>query len=157
MPVAISKLCGCAVGLACVLAISSAKADIVFCNKFAHMVYVAIAYPQDNGTWVSRGWLGLDTGECSQFDTALHVKTFYYRGESVDFRDPSGGSVKNNWGSGKKFAMFEDGNFNYWNAQKKVLDSSLADFSKGAETDGDAVSATVTFEANGKFSSVDIK
>ena len=154
MSVAISRLCGCAAGLASVLAIPSARADIIFCNKFAHVVYAAMAYPQDDGSWISRGWLALETGECSLFDPALRVKTFYYRGESVSYR-AAGKSVKENWGAGMSFAIWRNANFNYWNAQKKVLNSSLADFTKGPETDGDAVSATVTFEDGG--SSVTIK
>ena len=101
------KLCGCAAGLACLLAISSAKADIIFCNKFAHVVYAAMAYPQDEGSWIWRGWMALKTGECSQFVTALHVKMFYYRGESESYRDASGKSVS--WGSDKKFAILENG------------------------------------------------
>jgi uncharacterized membrane protein len=157
MPVARSKLFGYMAGLVCLLLISSAKAEIKFCNDFTHVVYVAMAYPQNNDTWVSRGWLSLKTGECSLFDPALRVKTFYYRAESENFREASGRNVKINWGSGKKFAIWESFNFNYWGAQEKVLNSSLADFTKGPETDGDAVSGTVTFRADGTGSDINIK
>jgi uncharacterized membrane protein len=143
--------------LACLLAGPSVRADITFCNEFPHLVYVAMAYPQNGGSWISRGWISLKTGECSLFDPALRVKTFYYRGESAAYRGASGKRVKNNWGSGRSFAIREAGNFNYWDAQQKVLDSSLADFTHAGETNGDAISVTVTFNADGNGSSVTIK
>jgi uncharacterized membrane protein len=143
--------------LACLLAGPSARADIPFCNQFPHLVYVALAYPQNGGSWISRGWISLKTGECSLFDPALRVKTFYYRGESAAYRGASGKRVKNNWGSGRSFAIREAGNFNYWDAQQKVLDSSLADFTHAGGTNGDAISVTVTFNADGNGSSVTIK
>jgi uncharacterized membrane protein len=156
MRVAIASVRAGALGLAFLCAASGARAEIVFCNKFVHVVYAAIAYPQDDDSWISRGWVALDPGECSSFDTALHVKTFYYRGESEPFRD-GGRRVKVNWGAGRKFAIWEKDNFNYWNAQNKVLNSSLADFTKGAEASADNVAATVTFEADGLHSSVTVK
>ena len=108
-------------------------------------------------SWISRGWISLKTGECSLFDPALRVKTFYYRGESAAYRGASGKRVKNNWGSGRSFAIREAGNFNYWDAQQKVLDSSLADFTYAGETNVDAIFVTVTFNADGNGSSVTIK
>ena len=153
----ISKLCGCTAGLAYLLAAPSAKADIEFCNKFPHVVYVAIAYPQNGGSWLSRGWMSLNIGECSVFDSALRVKTFYYRAESAAYRSESGRRIKTSWGAGRKFAIDEDSNFNYWNAAERVLKSSLAEFTHGPETTGDAVSAKVTFDAEGKGSSISIK
>jgi len=155
MPVARSKLWVRAVWVTFLLTSSAANAEIKFCNDFPHQVFVAIAYPQDGGSWLSRGWLTVDSSGCSVFDTALRVKLFYYRAESVDYRQ-GGHTIKTNWGSGMKFAIFERSNFNYWDAQNKVLNSSLADFSRGAETDGEAVSATVTFNADGKGSTVTI-
>ena len=76
--------------LACLLAGPSARADITFCNEFPQLVYVAMAYPQNGGSWISRGWISHKTGECSLFDPALRVKTFYYRGESAAYRGASG-------------------------------------------------------------------
>jgi Protein of unknown function (DUF1036) len=145
-----------AVGVTCLLAMPAA-ADIVFCNKFAATVNVAIAYPQQDGSWLSRGWLSLDTGDRSAFDTALRVKTFYYRGESAPYREGRK-TVRRSWASGEgTFAMWEKDNFNYWNAQTKVLNSSMEAFSKGGETSGDAISATVTFEADGIHTTTTIK
>jgi len=54
-----SKL-GCAAGVVCMLAASSAKANIVFCNEFPAEVWVAIAYQQEDGSWLSRGWLSVE-------------------------------------------------------------------------------------------------
>lgn len=133
-------------------ATSGAKAELVFCNKFPHPLYVAIAYPQTDGSnsWLSRGWLNVDTGTCSEFDTALHVKTLYYRAESVSYRS-GGESVRTVWGGAgdASFAIWEDDNFNYWNAQTKVLKSTLVTFTKVGEAADDALSARVTFEADG--------
>jgi len=143
MSIARSKLFFCVAWVACLFPISAVRADIVFCNQFPHMVYVAMAYPQNGGTWVSRGWLNLKTGACSLFDPALRVKTFYYRGESENYRQ-AGKNVKMNWGNKKQFAIWENYNFNYWGAEEKVLNSSVADFSQGPEADGDAISGTVT-------------
>ena len=63
-----SKLC-CAAAVICVLAASSAKASIVFCNEFPAEVWVAIAYQQE---------------------------TFYFRGETrrTITRNPSGAAAK---------------------------------------------------------------
>jgi hypothetical protein len=33
--------------------------------------------------------MSLDTGQCSVFDSALRVKTFYYRAESATYRNGS--------------------------------------------------------------------
>jgi uncharacterized membrane protein len=134
-------LCGGAAALTGLLASPAAKADIQFCNNFPHLIYVAMAYPQYGGSLISRGWISIKTGERSLFDPALRVKTFYYRAESEDYRD-GGRKVKMNWDSGKRFAIRESGNFNYWDAQQKVPDSSLADFTNAEETTiGDSISS----------------
>jgi hypothetical protein len=156
MPV-VSRKCGYAATLALLLAMPSARADVRICNDFPHMVYMAMAYPQEEGSWISRGWIAADTGKCYQFDTALRVKTFYYRGESVPYKDPKGKSIKTTWGTGMKFAVSENGNFNYWNAQKPVLNSSLEDFSKGPDIDDGVAAVTVTFRADGKVTIETIK
>ena len=153
MTASISK--GAAIGAAAaalLLAASRAEADIVFCNKFPHLVYVAVAYPQTDGSnsWVSRGWLNIVTGDCAEFDTALQVKALYYRAESAAYRD-DGRTVNTVWGGAGdgKFAILENSNFNFWNAQEKVLNSTLAVFTKVGETDKEALSVRFTFEADG--------
>jgi len=147
-----TRLCACLIGALCLCAASSARADIVFCNQFPHLVYVAVAYPQTDGSdsWISRGWLNVATGDCSEFDTALHVKTLYYRAESVSYRE-GGHSVRTIWGGrgDGSFAIWENDNFNYWNAQTRVLNSTLETFTKAGETTGEALSVRVTFEADG--------
>ena len=86
--------------------------------------------------------MSLETDVCSVFDTLLRVKTFFYRAQSGPYR---GGSrrIKTSWGAGHKFAIWENSNFNYWNAKERVLKSTLAEFSQGPQTNGDSVSATV--------------
>lgn len=139
-------------GLAGLPAASPAAAgegEITFCNEFPHMVYIAIAYEQSPGFYLSRGWLSLNTGECSPFDAAIRVKTFYYRGKSVPYREGKH-TVKTTWGGDKDFAIWERDNFQYYGAQKRVLNSSLESFSKGPESTEEGLTTTITFLADGR-------
>jgi uncharacterized membrane protein len=131
--------------LAFFMAAPGARANINFCNKFAYKIFIAIAYPQGDDRWLSRGWMSLDTGECGAFDNALRVSTFYYRVESVGYRNSAGHNIKTTWGSGgRQFAIWENDNFNYWDAQKRVLNSTLADFSLSTDSIPDGADVTVT-------------
>ena len=135
---------------ASLMATTGARADIQFCNNFPQKVFVAIAYPQADQSWISRGWLEIDTGDCAEFDSALHPGALYYRGESVPYRNASGASVTRVWStSGRQFAIWEKDNFHYWNAQTRVLNSTLADFSLLADGLASDASVTVTFEQDG--------
>ena len=144
----LKSVCGGAT-LALLLAMSTANADIVFCNKFPHTVFVAIAYPQAGGSWMSRGWLEIATGDCNIFDSAIRVKTFYFRGMTDPFRNAARQREVDTWGKGKNFAVLEADNFQFYDAENRVLKSTLKPFTQGPETDGDAVSATVTFPEDG--------
>ena len=88
-----------------------------------------------------------------RFDSALRVKAFFYRAESAPYRSGSR-RIKTSWGAGRKFAIWEASNFNYWNAEERVLKSTLAEFTQGPQSSGDAVSATVTFDAEGQGSRI---
>ena len=126
-----------------------AQAGVVFCNKFPQTVWVAIAYPQGNDRWLSRGWESLDPEACAPFDTALRVGTFFFRAESVPYRDDNGRRIRMFWGKGREFAIWERDNFNYWDAQERVLNSSMAEFTQGPEASNGNVSATITFTPDG--------
>jgi hypothetical protein len=139
------------IAAASVLPIAPARADIVFCNEFGHVVNVAIAYPQADGTFISRGWLSLSPGDCAPFDTALRVKTFYFRGESERYRDANGKNSRYFWGKGRSFAMWERDNFQYYNAEERVLNSTLQEFTAGPEAESGDVSAKVTFSEGGSI------
>lgn len=129
---------------------TGAQAAIQFCNKFPQKVFVAIAYPQADQSWISRGWLEIDTGDCAEFDSALHPGALYYRGESAPYRNAAGASVSRVWSnSGRQFAIWEKDNFHYWNAQERVLNSTLADFSLLADGLASDASVSVTFEEDG--------
>ena len=156
-----STLRACIVAGTCLFVLSpGARADIVFCSKFPHTVYVAIAYPQKDDSWISRGWISLKTGECSEFDSAIRVKTFYWRAQSEPYR-LGRRRVTTVWGARKgdrEFATWDRDNFNYWNAQTRVLKSKLEVYSRVAiETKGDAISATITFEADGNNVTTTVK
>jgi hypothetical protein len=98
--------------------------------------------------------MSLSDGDCSAFDTAIHVKTFYFRGESQPYRDTNGRQVRYFWGKGKDFAIWENDNFQYYDAENRVLKSSLAQFTKGPEADDGDVSATITFMEGGSVTSI---
>jgi hypothetical protein len=55
------------------------------------------------------------------------------------------------WGGrgDKKFAMLENSNFNFWQAQTRVLKSTLAGFTKIGETTADDLDVRFTFDADG--------
>jgi hypothetical protein len=118
-------------------------------TKFSKTLYVAIAYPQDGGSWMSRGWLELAPGDCAPFDSAIRVTTFYFRAESTPYVDSSGGKVHDFWGQGKSFAMWEDNNFQYYDAENEVLNSTLKPFTRGPEGLTDSSKVTVTFTQAG--------
>ena len=149
-----------ALAAATLLGSQAATAKILFCNQFPHQVYVAIAYQQEAGSWLSRGWINLNTGDCSLFDSAIRVKTFYYHAESEPYR-ANGHKGKLIWGkSNRSFAINEDNNFEYWGAERRVLNSTLVQFSSGPVLESNdpnaSVSTTITFLADGT-STIDIK
>ena len=151
------RLATLALALVSLGAATGARAEIQFCNKFPQKIFVAIAYPQADGSWISRGWLELGTGDCDEFDSALHPGTLYYRGESVPYRNPSGANVTRVWSApGHQFAIWEKDNFHYWNAQEKVLNSTLEDFSLAADGLDNDASVTVTFEEDGIHTTTDV-
>jgi Protein of unknown function (DUF1036) len=133
------------------LQVTSAWAEINFCNQFTQKIYVAIAYPQDGGSWLSRGWLEIAPKECNVFDSALRVTTFYFRAESVPYRDSTGNRATDTWGKGKSFAIWEDNNFQYYDAEHKVLNSTLKPFTSGPEGMTDGTKVTVTFTQTGSL------
>jgi uncharacterized membrane protein len=135
--------------LTVLIGIGSASAGITFCNQFPAVVWVAMAYPQDGGGWLSRGWLELAQGDCYQFDSAIHVSSFYYRAISKPYRDARGHRAIESWGNGKPFAVWERDNFQYYNAEERVLNSTLENFSLGADNLTDASTVTVTFKDGG--------
>jgi hypothetical protein len=134
---------------ALLLQMTSARAEIEFCNQFTQKIYVAIAYPQNGGSWLSRGWLEIPPKTCDFFDSALRVATFYFRGESVPYRSSTGQRVTDSWGKGKSFAISEDSNFQYYDAEHKVLSSTLVPFTAGPEGLTDSSKVTVTFTQAG--------
>jgi uncharacterized membrane protein len=156
----ITKLAPVAFAAAAFLGAHTASAKILFCNQFPHQVYVAMAYQQESGSWLSRGWINLNTGDCSLFDSAIRVKTFYYHAESEPYR-ANGRRGKLTWGkSNRSFAINEDSNFEYWGAETRVLNSTLVPFSSGPELQSNdpnaSVSTTITFNSDGT-SSIEIK
>lgn len=149
MSIVAAKLGIPAAALSLLLGVSSANAGITFCSEFPATLWVAIAYPQGDGGWLSRGWLELAQGDCFAFDTAIHVGSFYYRGMSKPYRDARGRRAIETWGNAKPFAVWERDNFQYYNAERRVLNSSLESFSLGAENIGEGANVTVTFKDGG--------
>ena len=125
-----SGLIAAAGGLA-TLAPSAANANLIFCNKFTEQIYVAIAYQQKDGSWISRGWLNVDPGRCAYFDSSLTLNGYYYRVESAPYR-LNGHQAVEVWGDDGDgtFAIWDKNNFQYWNAQAKPLNSTMAKFTR---------------------------
>jgi len=137
------------------LGATAARADITFCNKSGqNLIYISIAYPQRDGSYISRGWMSLNNGECAIFDTAIHVPTFFFRAESEWVRG-HGRRTREVWGKGQKFAVWDNDNYQYYNAQERVLKSTLEEFTQGPTADNGDVSATVTFTEDGSQTTVD--
>ena len=68
----------------------------------------------------------------------------------MPYRNAQGASVTRVWSTpGRQYAIWEKDNFNYWNAQEKVLNSTLVDFSLVGEGLAADASVTVTFEEDG--------
>jgi hypothetical protein len=61
------------------------------------------------------------------------------------------------WGNGEKFAIWESDNYQYYNAQQKVLKSTLAEFTQGPISGDDDVSAKVTFAPGGSLTEISTK
>ena len=156
MPVFASRVVGSMAVAGWLLTAAPASAYVTFCNEFNHLIYVAIAYPQDDGSWLSRGWMSLDPHECLPFDTALHLKTVYYRAASAPYRDARAKRGTYTWGKGDRaFAVWEDDNFNYWTAEKRVLNSRLEPFTAGPTTDDpEGLDVTITFEEGNVITSL---
>ena len=155
MRITLPKIAAFLAAVALSFAASNARAGIVFCNNFPQTVFVAIAYPQDNGAWMTRGWLELATGECRPFDTAIRVTALYYRGISASFADSSGQQMHIVWGGPRKFATWWPDNFEYWDAEHQVLASSLEAYEVVSDSITGTPAITVTFNAD-KSSTTDI-
>lgn len=136
-----------AAGLLALTPARAAEGEISFCNDFPHTLYIAIAYEQYPDSYISRGWLEVETGKCAVFDTAIRVHGFYFRAESETYREGRH-KVKMLWGTDRKFAI-RDSNFQSYNADKAYSGMRLAGFAKGVESSGAPVTAVVTFTETG--------
>ena len=88
----------------------------------------------------------------------MHPGALYYRGESVPFRNAAGRSVTQVWSTpGHQFAVWENDNFNYWNAQQRVLKSTLMDFTLVADDMDNDTAVTVTFAADGIHATTNVR
>jgi hypothetical protein len=135
--------------------------DIKICNNYPDGIYVAIAYPQNESSWISRGWLFVPTDTCSFFDTALHVPTFYLRAETRWHSTGRRRRSREVWGEkgDRSFAVVEDssGSFNYYTAETKVRgipNEPFVRFFSGSQLTLDSdTRATVTFNADSTITS----
>ena len=147
-----SSLGGCALAFtALLLTAAPGKAAITFCNDFQRTVFVAIAYQQADQSWLSRGWLEVKTGKCYPFDTALNIASFYYRGDTGWYRTSGRKKERYVWKHDeRRFAILDDSNFQFWDAERKVLNSHLDGFAPCPISSSGGVTVTVTFQADGQ-------
>ena len=69
---------------------SVALAKIQFCNNFEHPIFVALAF-QQNGEWITEGWLEVDVDKCVIDAKHADVTSFeYIRQETVELGQGQG-------------------------------------------------------------------
>jgi len=101
---------------------SVALAKIQFCNNFEHPIFVALAF-QQNGEWITEGWLEVDVNKCVIDPKHPDVTSFYYYGETNTF-DKSQWS----WGKDKEFSVKDD-DFTLHGADKSQPGARFVKFS----------------------------
>ncbi len=101
---------------------SQASAKLQICNKFMHPVHTALAY-QQNGVWVSDGWITVDTNKCLIDTTHADITSFYYYGETDTFDRQTW-----SWGRDKDFSV-KTGDFTFRNADTQQRGARLVKFS----------------------------
>jgi len=101
---------------------SQAEAKIQFCNKFQHPVFVAVAF-QDNGSWVTEGWIEVDVNKCVMDEKHPNVTSFYFYGETNAFNKQVW-----SWGKDKEFGVKDD-DFSQRNADKPPAGMRVVKFS----------------------------
>ncbi len=149
-------------GASTIMAIATpVSARIIFCNNYPYEVYFSIAYQQfqangDALDWLSRGWLGVETGKCEEFDSAIAVSEFYWRGET-NFYKQGKGRARDSWPSkdGKKFWNVE-GDFQFYQADHTKPEAQKPAFStyeKSFRAKDGPVTETITILEGGQVTS----
>jgi tetratricopeptide (TPR) repeat protein len=102
---------------------SQALAKIQFCNKFQHPIFIALAY-QQNGGWVTDGWIQVDTDKCLIDSNHPDLTSFYYYGETNVFD-----KKRWTWGNKKEFSVRDDDGFTLRNADTQQPGARFVKFS----------------------------
>jgi len=125
-------------------AVSTAQAEVSFCNKINAPIFVSVAY-NENGEWIARGWEQIDPGSCLADAFELHVSQFFFRAET-DWINVRGGKVQHTWADekGARFSIVND-SFTFHHADVQQRGSRLATFSSSIRTATGEVSGTITF------------
>jgi len=102
---------------------SQALAKIQFCNKFQHPIFIALAY-QQNGGWVTDGWIQVDTDKCLIDSNHPDLTSFYYYGETNVFD-----KKRWTWGNKREFSVKDDDGFTLRNADTQQPGARFVKFS----------------------------
>jgi uncharacterized membrane protein len=126
-------------------AVSTAQAEVTFCNKINAPVFVSVAY-NENGEWISQGWEKIDPGSCRANPFELHVSQFFFRAETDWINVTGGEKIQHTWADadGVRFSVVNPG-FTFHHADVQQRGSRLEAFSSSIRTETGEVSETITF------------
>jgi uncharacterized membrane protein len=126
-------------------AVSTAQADVTFCNKINAPLFVSVAY-NENGEWISQGWEKIDPGSCRADPFELHVSQFFFRAETDWINVAGGRKVQHTWADadGVRLSVVNP-SFTFHHADVQQRGSRLAAFSSSIRTETGEVSETITF------------
>jgi uncharacterized membrane protein len=127
-------------------------ADITVCNEFPRPVFMAFAWQERGGGWVSRGWRKVETGKCENdpFNLSeLKLTGFFYRGET-DWYQVERSRRKNSWGKTGKSFLVMDKAFQFANADKAQRNARLEPFIPSMTSTSGPVSVRIIINRDGK-------
>lgn len=137
----------------CALATPGFAADITVCNEFPRPVFMAFAWQDQNGVWISRGWRKVETRACETdpFNlSGLKLRSFYFRGETDWYGVGRGSRRKNSWGKGGKDFAVRDNVFQFANADRDRRGARFVPFSSSAKSTSGPVNVRITIDRDGK-------
>lgn len=131
---------------------SQALAAIKFCNNFEHQVQFAVAF-QDQGGWVSEGWISVAPNACQTDSKHADLTEFYWRGET-DWIKTKGGRTQWSWGKDRQFSV-KDGSFAFKNSDQKLKGAHLVGFIGPVKINAPSIAVTLTIvDAKGTMTEI---
>jgi hypothetical protein len=139
--------------LICAPATPGLAADVTVCNEFPRPVFMAFAWQDRDGAWISRGWRKIQTGACETdpFNLSdLKLRGFHYRGETDWYRVNRRTRRKNTWGKTGKSFLVRDSAFHFTNADRNRRGARLVPFIASMTSTSGPVSVRITINRDGE-------